>query len=59
MSFTFFYFMKGDNSPYGVLKCHVSTEVTADTTTITRTKAVSIEERHRYVASWGELIVII
>lgn len=51
--------MKGDNSPYGVLKCHVSTEVTADTTTITRTKAVSIEERHRYVASWGELIVII
>lgn len=48
---TFFYFLKGNNNLYGALKCRVSTGVMADTTTITRTKVVSIEERHRYVAS--------
>lgn len=47
----FFYFLWGDNSPYGALKCHVSVGVTADNTTITRTKAASVEERHRYVVS--------
>lgn len=51
VSSTFFYFLKGNNSPYGALKCHVSTGVMADTTTITRIKAVSLEERHRRVAS--------
>lgn len=31
-NFTFFYILRGDNGPYGALKCHVSIGVAADNT---------------------------